>query len=34
MKKRQAKVAPAQIRREIDAHYGKFGKPMPVPLPK
>jgi len=34
MKKRQAKMPTAQIRKEIDAHYGKFGKAMPVPLPK
>jgi hypothetical protein len=24
----------AQIRRDIDAKYGKVGKPMPTPLPK
>jgi hypothetical protein len=34
MKKYQAKVPTAQIRRDIDASYGKSGKPMPVPLPK
>ncbi len=24
----------AQIRREIDAKYGRMGKPTPTPLPK
>jgi hypothetical protein len=34
MTKHQAKVPTAQIRRDIDAKYGKVGKPMPTPLPK
>jgi hypothetical protein len=34
MKQHQAGTPAAQIRRDVDARYGKVGKPMPTPLPK
>jgi len=34
MTKHKAGTPTAQIRREIDAKYGKAGKPMPTPMPK
>jgi cytochrome c-type biogenesis protein CcmH/NrfF len=34
MTKVRAGTPAAQIRRDVDARYGKVGKPMPTPLPK
>jgi len=34
MTKHKAGTATAQIRRDVDAKYGKVGKQMPTPLPK
>jgi hypothetical protein len=34
MTKHRARTPAAQIRRDVDARYGKVGKPMPTPLPK
>jgi hypothetical protein len=34
MTKQKAGIPTARIRTEIDAKYGKVGKPMPTPLPQ
>ncbi len=34
MQKQQAGMPAPQIRGDIDARYGRMGKPMPTPLPK
>jgi hypothetical protein len=34
MKMHELKMTTVQIRREIDAKYGRIGKPMPTPMPK